>query len=276
MTLYLKLKMKELLTSPEILGWGVAFTEFWVLMWFFVFTPSISVESESGVYVASVNASMAYSFLGLFSMAAVTVGLATGILYTSNAARYLTKFTKASPTTLLIEDFSASLSVIILFVAVIMASVAGCTYVKHGVIPQVENPVGVFIDLVLSGTTFYWFAYTIALLLIVTRRTRAISMASFLPLILAFTSYAQLWIDFGNLVYVIPVAAIPALLIYHSTGATPPTGSYLRWLWSGELCQAINLKIAAASLFLWITIFAAASLLLLKKSRGVPVEALRA
>ncbi len=275
MTLYLKLKIKDLLTNLEILGWGIVFIEFWVLMWFFVFSKGAPVQSEWDVYVVNINAAMAYSFLGMLSMAAVAVGLAYSILYTSRAARYLTKFTRASPATLMVEDFIASLAAIIIIVMVIILSVVGCTYFKWGVIPQVENPAAVFVDLVLSGVALYWLAYMLALVIIVTRRTRATSMMSFVPLILAFIAYAQLWIDLGSLVYVIPLSTIPALLIYHSTGAIPPTGAYLWWLAGGELLQAVNLRLAAAALFAWIFIFAGISLILLRKSRGVPIEEIR-
>ncbi len=275
MTLYLKLKMKDLLTNLEILGWGIVFIEFWVLMWLFVFSKGAPAQTEWDVYVVNINAAMAYSFLGLLSMAAVAISLAYSIFYTSRAARYLTKFTRASPATLMVEDFVASLAAIIIIVAVIIFSVIGCTYMKWGIIPHVENPAAVFVDLVLSGVALYWLAYMLALVLVVTRRTRALSMMSFVPLILAFIAYAQLWVDFGNLVYVIPLSTIPALLVYHSTGAIPPTGSYLWWLGGGELLQAVNLKLAAVSLFAWIFIFAGVSLILLRKSRGVPIEELR-
>ena len=274
MTLYLRLKLKELLTNPELLGWGVGFVEFWVFMWFFVFSAGTRVETAWEAYVAKISLSLSYSFLSLISMASIAISLAYSVLYTSRSARYLTKFTRASPALLMLEEFLASLAVVIVFVAVIALSAAGCAYLKWRVTPSLSNPAGVLVDLILGGTALYWFSYTVALAIIVSRRTRAISMASFLPLILAFVAYSQLWVDFGKLVYLVPFSTLPALLVYHSTGIIPPTGSYLRWL-AGRTAPSINLRLAAISLFAWILAFAATSLVLLRKSRGVPIEEIR-
>lgn len=274
MTLYLRLKVKDLLSNPELLGWSIGFVEFWVFMWLYVFSPA-RVEGPFSEYLTTVNASMAFSFLGLISMSAVAVGLAYSVLYSSRAARYLTKFTRASPATFMVEDFLASMAVALIVVGVIMASVLAGSYARWGVLPRIENPIGVFVDLVLAGVAMYWLAYAVALSIVVTRRTGAMSMASFVPLILAFIAYAELWVDFGWLVYVVPLCTIPALLVYHSTGAIPPTGAYLKWLSTRELMPAVDLRLAALSLFAWIAVFAASSLALLRRSRGVPLEELR-
>ncbi|RLG72277.1 MAG: hypothetical protein DRO23_10685 [Thermoprotei archaeon] len=121
----------------------------------------------------------------------------------------------------------------------------------------------------------YWFSYTLVLLLIVTRGTGSLTIASYAPLILAFIAYSQLWMDLGNLAYVIPFCSIPALIMYHATGAIPPTGSYLQWLSMRGMLTPINLNMAAVSTFSWIAIFMATSLILLRKSRGVPIEEIR-
>jgi len=63
--------------------------------------------------------------------------------------------------------------------------------------------------------------------------------------------------------------------MYHATGAIPPKGSYLRWLSMRSLLPPIDLRLAAVSTFSWITIFIVASLILLRKSRGVPIEEIR-
>jgi len=115
----------------------------------------------------------------------------------------------------------------------------------------------------------------LVLLLIVTRRTGSLTIASYAPLILAFIAYSQLWVDLGNLAYIIPFCSIPALIMYHATGAIPPTGSYLQWLSMRGMLTPINLNMAAVSTFSWIAIFMATSLILLRKSRGVPIEEIR-
>jgi len=275
MTLYLRLKVKALLTNAELLGWGIGFIEFWVFMWLFVFTSGVEVKSPWYEYVVNTNAAMAYSFLGLLSMASVAISLAYSILYSSQATRYITKFTRASPVIFMIEDFVASLLVMFVTVFVIIASVMAGAYVRWGLTPHVENPVGVFVDLMLGGIALYWLSYALALVIIITKRVRATTMASFLPLILAFIVYAQLWVNFGDLVYVIPLSTMPSLLVYHSTGAIPPTGAYFKWLSGAGKLQAVDLRLAAISLCAWTILFAATSFVLLRKSRGIPVEEFR-
>ena len=263
-----------MLTTPELLGWSIGFIEFWVLMWIFVFSQ-ISAETAWKIYVIKTNIAMAYSFLGLLSMSSVACGLTYSLLYVSRAARYITKFTRVSPLRFMVEDFLGSLVAILIFALVIFISVIGFSYVKWGIIALPENPIGVIVDLVIAGIAFYWFAYTLALAVIVARRTKAITMTSYIPLIIGFIAYSQLWIDLGNLVYIIPLCSLPALLTYHGTGAYPPTGVYFAWLTGDKLLPAINLRLAAISVFSWTIIFIVLSLVLLRKSRGIPIEEIR-
>jgi len=274
MTLYLKLKIKDLLTSPELLGWGIGFIEFWVIMWIFVFSQ-IPTETLWNLYIIKTNIAMAYSFLGLLSMSSVATGLTYSLLYVSRAARYITKFTKISPLRFIIEDFVGSLVAILIFALIIFVSVIGFSYMKWKVLALPENPFGVIVDLVIAGVALYWFAYVISLAVIVARRTRALTMTSYIPLIAGFIAYSQLWIDLGNLVYVIPMCSLPALLTYHGTGVYPPTGNYFVWLSSSDMVPAINLRLAALSVFMWIIIFVILSLVLMRKSKGIPIEEIR-
>jgi len=270
MTLYFRLKVKDLLTNAELLGWSIAFMEFWVFMWFFVFSPE-KLEGPWDVYAAKVGASMAFCFLGLLSISAVAVSLAYYIFYASRAARYITKFTRLGPGAFVAEDFAASLMVILVVAGVMYASVVAGAYARWGIVPAVENPLGVIADLVAVGIAVYLLAYALALAVIVARKTRAISMVSFVPLILGFVAYSQLWVDMGWLTYVIPLSSVPALVMYHASGVQPPTGAYLKWLW-GVKMPAADLRLAATSLVAWMAAFVAASVVLVRVSRGVAIE----
>ena len=272
--MYFRLKIKDMLTNPELLGWSIGFVEFWVFMWLFVFSPA-RVKVEWAEYFVQGNAAMAFSFLSLISIASIGIGLAYSFLYASRSARYITKFTKISPSIFLLEDFLGSIIALLIIVGVVYFSIILGSYFRWGVFPALENPVGVVVDLTLAGIAMYWFSYMLVLLLIVTRRTGSLTIASYAPLIPAFIAYSQLWIDIGNLVYIIPFCSIPALIMFHATGAIPPTGSYLQWLSMRGMLTPINLKMAAISTFSWIAIFIAASLILLRKSRGVPIEEIR-
>ncbi|RLE88375.1 MAG: hypothetical protein DRJ96_01100 [Thermoprotei archaeon] len=274
MSLYLRLKVKDLLTNVELLGWSIGFMEFWVAMWIFVFSGSQAV-GEWGVYVVKIDVALAYSFLGLLSISTAAIGLTYSIFHMSRAARYIVKFTKIGPLRLVMEDFLGSLTAILVYAAVIFSSVIGLSYLKWRVLALPENPLGVLIDLILAGVSYYWLSYTLALLVLVSGRTRALTMTSYLPLIIGFLAYSQLWVDLGDLIYVAPLCALPALLTYHGTGAIPPTGSYLAWLTGTTTLRAVNLRLAAISTFAWIAVFIAASLALMRRSRGVPLEEIR-
>jgi len=272
--MYLRFKIKDMLTNPELLGWGIGFVEFWVFMWLFVFSPA-KVEAGWIEYFVQGNAAMAFGFLSLLSIASIGISLAYGFLYVSRSARYITKFTKISPSIFLLEDFLGGLTALLIIVSVIYLSIVFGSYFRWGILPTLENPLGVAVDLVLAGITMYWFSYMLVLLLIVARRTGSLTIASYLPLILAFIAYSQLWVNLGDLAYVIPFCSIPALMMYHATGAIPPKGSYLRRFYTRSLSQPIDLKFAVISTLLWLAIFIAVSLILLRKSRGVPIEEIR-
>jgi len=274
MTLYLRLKIKDMLTNPEQIGWGIGFIEFWVLMWIFIFSPA-SGETLWKVYVIKTNITIAYSFLGLLSMSSVAIGLSYSLFYTSRAARYITKFTKVSILRFIVEDFLGSLLAILIFALTIFLSVIGFSYAKFRILALPENPLGVIVDLVMAGVALYWLAYMIALVVIVSGRTRALTMTSYIPLMFGFIAYSQLWVDLGNLAYIIPLCSLPALLTYHGIGVYPPTGAYLLWLAGDKPLPVINLRLAAISVFMRIIIFITLSLILLRKSRGVPMEEIR-
>ncbi|MEM1660686.1 MAG: hypothetical protein QXR17_06065 [Candidatus Bathyarchaeia archaeon] len=274
MTAYFKYKLKELLTNAELLCWSIGFIEFWVFMWVFVFTQVSMVDEWTKVFL-QVNAGLAYSFLGVLSMAATGIGLTGSIYRSSVSTRYITKFSKLGPALYLLEDFLASLVAILIYVLVIFASVIGLLYARWGVIALPHSPVGIFTGLLMAAITFYWLSYAFSLIIVVTRRARALTIASYTPLILGLTAYSQLWIDFGSAVYFIPVAPLVGLLTYHGAEMHPPTGTYLGWLYSDKLYPALNLRLAAASSIAWIAILIVVSLLLLRKSRGVSIEEIK-
>lgn len=274
LTTYLKYKLKELLTNVELLGWSIGFIEFWVFMWIFVFTQVSMVDEWTKVFL-QINTGLAYSFLGVLSMAAAGTELTGSIYRSSVSTRYITKFSKLGPTLYLLEDFLASLVAILIYVLAIFVSVIGLSYARWGIIALPHSSVGIFAGLLIAAVTFYWLSYAFSLIIVVTKRARALTIASYAPLILGFIAYSQLWIDFGSAVYFIPIVPLVGLLTYHGTGAYPPTGTYIGWLYSDKLYPVLNLRLAAASSITWIAILIMISLLLLRKSRGVSIEEIK-
>ncbi len=273
MTIYLKYRIKDILTDLELIGWSIGFIELWVFLWIFVFT-SPPPSGEMRIEYLKVSTGLAYSFLGVLSLASAAVGLTYKIYFSSTSIRYITKFTRLSPGRYLLEDFLGSLVAILILVGVVFVSVIGLTYVRWGVAPLPKNSLGVIADLVIASVLFYWMSYTLALATVVARRPRAHRITSYIPLIIGFIAYLQFWINYGPAVYLIPSAPLIGILVYHSTGTYPPTGNYLGWLTGNKLYSALNLRLAATSTIIWIAIFVTISLILLKKVRGTPIEEL--
>jgi len=271
---YAYYKLKDMITNVEALAWGIGFIEFWVIMWIFVFSPSSPQEAGWGEAVVKGNIAMAYSFLGILSMSSAAVGLTAGIYRSSFARRFITKFGRLGPASLIAEDFAGSIASIVLFAGVIFFSVEALSYARWGTLVVPENPVGVLADLVLAGIILYWIAYDIAMALIVARRVRGVSGGSMLSLIVGFIVYAQLWVSFGKAAYAVPLAPVPALLMYHSLGTYPPIGAYLLWLTGAGKVEAIDLRLAALSSILWVAALALIAVVLTRKGGAVSVEEL--
>jgi hypothetical protein len=90
-------------------------------------------------------------------------------------------------------------------------------------------------------------------------------------LILAFTAYASLWIDFGNVTYFSPFNCIVSVCYYFFSGQAPPTGNFLI---QGEQ-TLVNLGLVIGSLLAWSIILMMLNVFLLRKIRGVGVEEIR-
>ncbi len=272
MSKYALYKLKDMITNTEALAWSIGFIEFWVLMWLFVFSPASPAQVGWGEAMIKGNIAMAYSFLGILSMSSAAVGLTAGVYRSSFARRFITRFGRLGPASLIAEDFIGSIVAVVFFAAVIFASVEVLSYMRWGVLVAPDNPVGVLADLVLAGIILYWLAYDVAMALIVARRVRGVSGGSMTTLIVGFVVYAQLWVSFGNIVYLIPLAPLPALLMYHSLSIYPPVGAYLKWLARVGTVETINLRLAAASSIVWALVLAAIAVVLTRKGGAVSVE----
>ena len=122
------------------------------------------------------------------------------------------------------------------------------------------------------GTLFiYALSLFLNLFIVTLRAPRSASFISFLPLILAFTAYSALWIDFGSAVYLSPFNCITSVCYYYFSGESPPTGNFFM---PGEK-TLVNVGLSLSSLIIWLVFLLILDILLLKKMRGVGVEDIR-
>ncbi len=269
-TRYFSMRVKSLLTNPYLLFWSIAFIEFWVLMWFFVFGKWIpSMEEAVRVYVAE-----AFGFLGVLSLSAVAVSLTYTSFFSSRSARFVTKFTRLSPRLYVLEEFASSIVAILVPIAVIFVSILLASYAKFGIAPAPKQPLFIFADLLLAGVMMYLWAVVLSYVAIVARAPKTAHFLAYVPLILGFVAYSAMWVDFGVGTYISPFNAISLLTIAHYTGIVPPTGNLV--MWRGFTVEnPANPALMVASLLVWLAVLTAVSLILVRKAKGVPVEELR-
>jgi hypothetical protein len=284
LTLYLYLKLKGLTTDRSVLFWGIFFTLFWVLMWAYVFTQLKEPLPPREILekIHKVNTALAYSYLGALAMGSVSVGLAMSVLTSSSAVAYATRFTRLTPARYLVEDFLAGVAAVTAFALACVAMVVAVNYARFGILVIPENSVLLVLYLVLCGILLYWFSRCIALAMLALGKPR-LPLLNMVPLILAFLNYATLWVDLENKVYALPLAPLLSLIVSAAAGIEPATGGWLNgnWLWMalarGEAPKPpclLDAKLALLSTTVWASVFFVASLVLVRRARGVPVEEL--
>lgn len=258
---------KSLLTNPYILFWSILFIEFWVLMWAYIFGNYIYPTEEAvRIYTAT-----AYGNLLMLSLSGASVTIASSLLYSSKSIRYVTKFTKLSPSRFLLENLTSSLIALLAISAVMFISVTGVFFARFGLVVMPVDVVGLSFSIFLGTLFIYAMALFLNFSVIVLRAPKSASFISFLPLILAFSAYASLWIDFGNVTYFSPFNCIVSVCYYYFSGQAPPTGNFLV---HGEQ-NLVNVTLAIGSLISWSIILMMLNVVLLKRMRGIGVDEIR-
>lgn len=267
MTKYLGMNARLLLTNPYILFWSILFIEFWVLMWAYVFGNYIpQVEEALRIYVAT-----AYGNLLMLSLSGASVTIASSLLYSSKSIRYVTKYTKLSPSRFLLENLASSLIALLVISGIMFISVTGVFFARFGLVVMPVDAIGLFFSILLGTLFIYALALFLNFLVILLRAPKSASFISFLPLVLAFTAYASLWIDFGSVTYFSPFNCIVSVCYYCFSGQAPPTGNFL--VQAGQ--NLVNVGLATGSLVAWSVILMALNMVFLRKMRGVGIEEIR-
>jgi hypothetical protein len=225
------------------------------------------VEDAVRVYTAT-----AYGNLLMLSLSGAAVTIASSLLYSSRSIRFITKYTKLSPSGFLMENLLSSIVALLAISVVMFVSVTGVFYVRFGFVMMPLNPLGLVFGVLLSTLFIYALALFLNFAVIMLRAPRSASFISFLPLILAFTAYAALWVDFGNITYFSPFNCIVSVCYYFFSGQPPPTGNFLAP--AGQ--NLVNMTLATGSLLTWSVVLMVLNLVLLRKMRGVGVEEIRA
>ncbi|MEM3566553.1 MAG: hypothetical protein QXK47_00675 [Candidatus Bathyarchaeia archaeon] len=269
MTKYLWMNTKSLLTNPYLIFWSILFIEFWVFMWAYVFGNYVpQMEEAVRLYTAA-----AFGNLLMLSLSSASIGISSTLLYGSKSIRYVTKYTRLSPTRFLIENFASALIVLLAISAIMFLSIVGVFHIKFGLTLLPANLAGLLSSIFLGTVFIYTEAFFLHSVVIVLRSPKSAQFIFFLPLIFSFIAYAALWIDFGNIAYISPFNCIVSTCYYYFSGKAPPTGKFFIDMQDGRVFVDVNM--ALASLITWSIILTVLDIFLLRKMKGVSIEELR-
>jgi hypothetical protein len=144
---------------------------------------------------------------------------------------------------------------------------------KNLILP--ENPVGVLATTIAGGVLMYFISATVALLVIVLKKPRALGLAGFIPYILSFGLGMAGLLATGGRVHFSPFNTILLLNYHYYANATLILDEPVTMMWRSELegtGQVLEPSTPWLVLSGWILLFAATSVVLFKKQRGVSVE----
>jgi len=267
LTKYFNLNLKLLLTNPSLIFWAIIFIEYWVFMWAYVFSAGLPpIEEAVKNYV-----SLAYGSLVVISLSAAATSICYELIYSSKSIKFVTKYTKLSPSRFLAENFASCFIVLLFVSAVLFISLIGLSCYKFGILVLPENALGLVAISLLSAIFLYALSAFLSLLLVVLRAPKSASFLSFIPLIMSFLAYGSLWTDFKILAYVSPFNCIMALCYHFFSGRQPVTGAFL--MSNGENLMSVSLS--AVSLIAWTLALLILVVVLLRKMKGVGIEEIR-
>jgi len=220
-----------------------------------------------------------YGVAALFTLAFVAVELVHVTCHSVISLRFLSKYSKASAPKFFAGLVLASLTAAIAATCLLVASTV--VFYSHKfynleelILPQ--NPLGILAVTLAGGLFVYFLSMTLALLVVLLRRPRALTAVSFVPAVLAFmlgytANYAG-----GTEMQIQPFSLIVKLGDYYYSGVPldltrPNVQVWMAWL-RGEPIDAMEPLLVWLMVACWIVLFALLSLLLLRKQRGVNVE----
>lgn len=267
MTKYLWMNAKSLLTNPYLIFWSIFFIEFWVILWAYVLVGSIPRTEES---VRSYTA-LIFGNMVMLSFSGAAISIAESLLHSSRSVRFVTKFTKLSPTKFLSENLLSSIIVFLIIAFIMFISVVLAINARFGMFLLPKQIFGFAFSIVLGVLFMYLLSLFLNLFIVSIRAPKSAYFIAFLPLMLGFLSYSAIWIDFGNAVYASPFNIITSLTYYYFSGIVPPTGNY--FVAGGQML--VDVSFAIICMLIWIIVFVALDIFLLRKMRGVGIEEIR-
>jgi hypothetical protein len=143
---------------------------------------------------------------------------------------------------------------------------------RFGVSLAPKNPVELALASVLSALFIYVLSSSIAYLILVLKKPRLVTFASFLPLVISYPLlFLQLYLDIGYAVVLSPFNAVNSLLYHYYSGMNVSRGA----LTMSNPTSTIDPLYFWASLISWVILLSILTVILIGKQKGVSAEQLR-
>lgn len=267
--LLFKMLLKEMFRNPSAWGWGFFFISFWLIMGAYVFSIEMPTGLPAEAYFSYTGSWFSMSLV--YSFSALAVGIVNSSYYSSFSLRYLTKYSALSNK----RYYAVSLISTAMFFTVFTMLLGVETFLiysfRFGVSLAPKNPVELALASVLSALFIYVISSSIAYLILVLKKPRLVTFASFLPLVISYPLlFLQLYLDIGYAVVLSPFNTVNSLLYHYYSGMDVPKGA----LTMSNL-TSIDPLYFWASLISWVILLSILNVILIGKQKGVSVEELR-
>jgi hypothetical protein len=269
--LLFKMLLKEMFRNPYAWGWGFFFVSFWLIMGAYVFSLEMPTGLPAEAYFSYTGSWFSISLV--YSFSALAVGIVNSSYYSSFSLRYLTKYSTLNSK----RYYAVSLISTAMFFMVFSMLLGIETFLIYSFRFETplapKNPVELALASVLSALFIYVLSNAIAYSVIVLKKPKLVTFASFLPLVISYPLlFLQLYLDIGYLPVFSPFNAVNSLLYRYYSGIEVPNGPLIT---SSQAPATIDPLCFWTSLFSWIILLSILNIILIGKQRGVSVEELR-
>lgn len=269
-TLLFKMLLKEMLKNPYAWGWGFFFISFWLIMGAYVFSMEIPKGLPTEAYLSYTSSWFSMSLVLSFS--ALAVGIVYSSYYSSFSLRYLTKYSTLNSKRYYMISLVSTTIFFMIFLMLLGIETFLIYSLRFGVSLAPKNPVELSLASVLSTLFIYVLSSSIAYLIIVLKKPKLVTFASFLPLVISYPLlFLQLFLDIGYAVVLSPFNTLNSLLYRYYSGMEVPKGP----LMGSQPSATIDPLYFWASLVSWIIFLSMLNVILIGKQRGVSIEELR-
>ena len=265
--------IKRILTSPQIIGFGVLFDLFWGVLGAYVMAPSqfshsLVAEEQSGyLYFTSVW----YADLVIMSLSAIATSITFILYYQTGTLPYLIRYSKLKTSTYITSMYSGGLiASLILELLISVTTVLMFSYNGVGITVTPSNIGIMILAIILASIFFISFSTLLNLIIIKLHAYRLQNLFSFIPLILGYLAFAVftfVTLKSPAVYYSNPYMAIEILLYdgyFGKFAFVNPAGT--------ETTLNLSLGLLSLSTVAWIVILNVVNYILFRKMYYVNLE----